>query len=700
MMTTPRLRASLACQSCRRRKVKCDAQTTPVASQCTPCRHLGVRCIVDRNSDRRRLTARKQVEILEQRVRGLESLLRHPAQNNSHNESPGVPDEGLPASPSASVAQDIVSGLFPEFQTALPTFEFAFADCLLPFNDQNNDISNSVCQFEPTISPRRSLSSDSDTSVDEGSTTHGVGALGPTSQSHLRRLGSRSKVVSTHLDEFADLGIVVDINSTHLKNRLLDSFFQYQPLWVSVVDEHCFRTHQSAQELSMWYSPFLEIVMLACSARLSTSSAVQLLAEEYSAQAKLLIPQALKNPSAAAMQGFLLLSEYEATQGRERVGWQLCGMACRLLSDLGLHSSLDPCSGQENISVRRARLHLFGACIAFEGVWCLYLGRPSSIPRVIIRNAPLSCTKYQELATPTLSAWLGLCYPMAEACDILNSSVLLDEEAISQLRQLDTRLQRWRQDLPPGFQWVDHNAADLDPTAYGVHMQYCNVQILIQQALLRVQDQELLEHNSGAAQTTQQRIYNSAIDIIRLLLTFRHVHGAEKVPAIMLENTNLALEALIDHYLRHPSPSEHRGRDFQWLRLAIASMAHICSQFPIVDRMLDSWREVVKSTPLLSLFPTMEGNVDGASIQSKHVIEHPGRRGQTGEVKNRSPFEFASCPPQCENNGQGVASSTLPVESMEIHLPRNGSDDLSTTLLCWPSPQATEADPFNPRCTL
>lgn len=132
-------------------------------------------------------------------------------------------------------------------------------------------------------------------------------------------------MVSTRLDEFADLGIVVDINSAHLRNLLLDSFFRYQPLWVSVVDEHVFRIHLSAQEPSMWYSPFLETVMLACAARLSTSSAVQLLAEEYSAQAKLLIPQALKDPSAAAMQGFLLLSEYEATQGRERVGWQLCG---------------------------------------------------------------------------------------------------------------------------------------------------------------------------------------------------------------------------------------------------------------------------------------------------------------------------------------------------------------------------------------
>lgn len=326
-------------------------------------------------------------------------------------------------------------------------------------------------------------------------------------------------------------------------------------------------------------------------------------------------------------------------------------MACRLLSDLGLHLLRDSRNDQENVSIRRSRLHLLGACIAFEGAWCLYLGRPSSIPRSIIRKAALSCAKYQELATPTLSAWLGLCYPMAEACDILNSSVLLDEEDIYQLRRLDTRLQRWRQDLPPGFQWDDHNAADLNPTAYGVHMQYCNVQILIQQVLLKEQDQEPLGHNSAAARTTQQRIYDSAIAIIRLLLMFRHVHGAEKVPAIMLDNTNLALGTLIDHYLRHADPSEHRDRDVRWLRLAIASMAHICSQFPVIVRMLDSWREVVKCSPLVSLFPSMEGNVDRASIQSGHAIVHSGVRDQTGEVSSPFSFEYAGCPPRPEDNG-------------------------------------------------
>ncbi|KAJ0413477.1 hypothetical protein BJY00DRAFT_319729 [Aspergillus carlsbadensis] len=690
-MAAPRLRASLACQSCRRRKVKCDAQTTPVASQCTQCRQWGVPCIVDRNSDRRRLTARKEIEILEQRVRGLEGLLLESAPNNSHNENPCIRDEGLRGAPSAAVAQDIASGLFPEFQSPLPVFDLAFADWLLPFNDHNHDKPGGVCPLEPTVSPRESQSSDSPTDADQKSTTHRPGVLGPTSQSHLRLLGARDQVVSTPLDAFADLGIVVDINSAHLRSRLLDSFFQYQPLWISVVDEHAFRTQQSATEPLIWYSPFLETVMLACAARLSTSSAVQLLAEEYSAQAKLLIPQALTNPSAAAMQGFLLLSEYEATRGRERFGWQLCGMACRLLSDLGLDviPVQDAGTDHDNVSIRRSRLHLLGACIAFEGVWCLYLGRPSSIPRSVIQKAALNCAENQELATPRLSAWLGLCFPMAEACDILNSSVALDEEAMSKLQQLDTRLQTWRQGLPPGFQWDDNNTADLDPTAYGVQMQYCNIQILIQQALLRAQDQEPHGHNSVAARMIHQRIYNSAIDIIRLLLTFRHVHGVEKVPAIMLDNTNLALGTLIDHHLRHPDPGRQGDRDVQWLRLAIATMAHICSQFPIIGRMLDSWREVVKSSPLVSSFPRTESNCEGL-IRSGHAIEHsgPGVRRQTGDL---SSFEFAGCPPRPKENGWGPVCSTLPLESTPIHSPRKASDSLRTTLLCWTSPQGTDA---------
>lgn len=75
----------------------------------------------------------------------------------------------------------------------------------------------------------------------------------------------------------------------------------------------------------MWYSNFLEAVMLASACRLSNSSAVRSLGEQYSIQAKADILQALENPSAASLQGFLMLSEYELSQGREHMGWQFCG---------------------------------------------------------------------------------------------------------------------------------------------------------------------------------------------------------------------------------------------------------------------------------------------------------------------------------------------------------------------------------------
>lgn len=126
-------------------------------------------------------------------------------------------------------------------------------------------------------------------------------------------------------DELVDFGIAVDINSAQVRSRLLHSFFRYQTLWVNVVDEHLFQEHRKGGKPSMWYSNFLETVLLACAARLSTSSAVRSLGERYSSQAKAEVLHGLETPSEASMQGFMLLSEYEVSYGRDRIGWMFCG---------------------------------------------------------------------------------------------------------------------------------------------------------------------------------------------------------------------------------------------------------------------------------------------------------------------------------------------------------------------------------------
>jgi len=180
----------------------------------------------------------------------------------------------------------------------------------------------------PEASPR----AESCTSSGNRSTTQSSGALGPTSQFHVRLSGTQPQHSCTKPDELADFGIAVDINSAQVRSRLLHSFLRYQTLWVNVVDENLFQEHRKSGEPSMWYSKFLETVMLACAARLSTSSAVRSLGERYSLQAKADVLQALEIPSAASMQAFMLLSEYEVSYGRDRIGWMLCGKEAVLLA--------------------------------------------------------------------------------------------------------------------------------------------------------------------------------------------------------------------------------------------------------------------------------------------------------------------------------------------------------------------------------
>jgi hypothetical protein len=106
---------------------------------------------------------------------------------------------------------------------------------------------------------------------------------------------------------------------------MLRSHFKYQTLWATVVDKEVFFDHRT-RGTSFWYSSFLETVLLASAARLSTSDDIRSLSHKYAARARQGIPLALETPSAASLQGFLLLSEFEVTQGRDRIGWMLCGM--------------------------------------------------------------------------------------------------------------------------------------------------------------------------------------------------------------------------------------------------------------------------------------------------------------------------------------------------------------------------------------
>ncbi|KAK5674430.1 hypothetical protein LTS10_012818 [Elasticomyces elasticus] len=395
--------------------------------------------------------------------------------------------------------------------------------------------------------------------------------LGPAPQYHARSPGMTQRhqlqqyqyhgdPYST-TDEANNSEIAVGTNTAHLKRKLLQSFFRYQPLWVTAVDEELFWEYREGRASSMWYSNFLEAAMLACAARLSSSSAVRSLGQQYSTQAKAEITGALENPSAASLQGFLMLSEYEVSQGRDSMGWQLCEA--------------------ETIRVRGARLHLLGACIALEGIWCVYLGRPSSIPRSVLRTATTLCEQHEWSHSTTLAAWLGLCGPMADTCNVLSSSRPFTAEQKTKLSKISVDLYSWFERLPAGFVYYE-------PNAYAVLMQYCKAQILVLQA-------------SGCgeeiAEKHRVRIYDAAIRIIRLLLIHGQTQGNDHIRSVMLDTVNFALETLVDQHLQHPGLVRSQEHDIRWLRLAVEVVVNMQARFPIVTLSVETYAEQQTRAP-------------------------------------------------------------------------------------------------------
>lgn len=146
--------------------------------------------------------------------------------------------------------------------------------------------------------------------------------FGPTSPLHLSSPPDQPQL---RCEEPVIPGITLDSDSGQLRSLLLRSYFNYQDLWLPVVHQENFMAHRAIGKRSQWYSTFLESVLLAYGARSSTSSAIRALRDKYFERAKADMVHELEDVTAASLQGFLLLSEYDVTQGHEKEGWILCG---------------------------------------------------------------------------------------------------------------------------------------------------------------------------------------------------------------------------------------------------------------------------------------------------------------------------------------------------------------------------------------
>jgi len=126
----------------------------------------------------------------------------------------------------------------------------------------------------------------------------------------------------------------MNLDSLQLRKVLLSTFFKVQPRSQIIVGEELFMAAWVQGHRCQYYSKFLEDALLASATRHSTSSAVRKLGKPYAERAKTQIASELEQPNISSLQGFLLLSDFEATRGRARIGWTYSGNVSHNLADV------------------------------------------------------------------------------------------------------------------------------------------------------------------------------------------------------------------------------------------------------------------------------------------------------------------------------------------------------------------------------
>ncbi|KIW32992.1 uncharacterized protein PV07_04497 [Cladophialophora immunda] len=405
----------------------------------------------------------------------------------------------------------------------------------------------------------------------------------------------------------------VDMDSARLKSVLIDSYCRFQKCTVDLVHRESFLSHRKEGLRSQYYSTFYENSALACSARLSTSAAVRALSSAYAKRAKADLVAELQDPNLATVQGLLLLSDYEMSEGHDRVGWIYCGIACRILIDLGLHK--EPVDTTRDIDLDPNHAHICASatagCLVYETLWCFYLGRQSTLS---VSGMPLAVSIADASENVTLRPWLDLCVFLAEITALINDQASIDNRTIDRLSELEQGLRHWHKNLPASIALDQNNISALDSAAYGLHMQFLRVQILLH-SLPSVNSRKRKHSDHGYAspnpvlrgwspEASQEVLHHNAVTIIQLAVTYRETFGVETTPSIVLDNLFVAATALIAHLRRLP-PQSIDDTGVHWLKLADEMLEALQVHFHITARMRRTLACLVEDHPRIShLFST------------------------------------------------------------------------------------------------
>ncbi|KAI0160650.1 fungal-specific transcription factor domain-containing protein [Xylariaceae sp. FL1272] len=535
-----RHRASVACASCRDRRIRCVVPKGQ--SECTQCRRSGTECVIKNDDERRRPISKAYMSSLSARINMLEDMLLekgvvppaavHPPKTKQEALITG-PGEG--SRRTASVAGQLTS--LSDHNDSLnspirdvpspPDSHEDYAVHESPIEDFVN-VENVPMETMPReVSPFRMLDAKQEDTIHrlfatEGSLTFDqisgrLRFFGPTANSHVYAESPDKYDSREPPEQIRRAERIIRSLTPETHDYLMQSFWEYYNGPLQVLDKEAFEMDRESQN-PKFYSSLLHITILAGGWRFADKDRDDMrrldLGNRESTlhrEAKYMLDVELERPGGIpSVQALLILGDLETGVGRDNTGWMYSGMANRLAFDVGLH--LDCSNNGLPEHEVRIRQMVMRACILYDKYWALFLGRPTSIKSQDVGmdllskrfsstlrslgsepepSKPTNTKAAEEEIHDQLMELMDLAGRITEirehkaksryAVDHANMFAISEAEdnAYMHVISLDRQLQNWYRRLPDHLTWNPANIKNAVFSYFLLHQQYHVTMILL-----------------------------------------------------------------------------------------------------------------------------------------------------------------------------------------------------------------------------
>ncbi|ORY07861.1 hypothetical protein K493DRAFT_273228, partial [Basidiobolus meristosporus CBS 931.73] len=542
-----RQRASRACNTCRRKKIRCDGEHP----ECSNCLSYGIECTYN-GIKKKRGPPRSYIEAIDSRLHRMEHIFGELVQNGPQMADAVMHevrkleedrDSAIITPPKAKPLEFRYTKFPGSHALDTPSASMTCAPNTPAITIDKSDDMEKICDN------RDQLLLDDEGRMRHCGKSSGLYLLQDSQkyQNDLFKIRPRVTATINRIDINPD---PTALPSPNLFAYLVDVYFsKINPVFPLLHKEE-FMERLNRNEQEMPY--FLVNAMFSLSAALISSENIlnkeNLDAEGFFKKARTLLDQAYDVSSIENVQGLVLMSIYFHISQGGMTSWMYSGIAIRMAEDLGLHRDPDIWNIKLTTAEKETRKRTWWVCYLIDRFSSVCVGRPVSIDDQQF-DTPLPSLTDDDLLTPNgVSPRTGLSLrPFHEVIKlheligrILSTMYIVRtpktrnyQKSCTSLIDLDSELNVWLNSLPADLAYVPTNyiTGNLpkSPTLIYAHVWYHCALILLHRPFV------LRPESSATSQSSSSQICTDAANSLTNIVTSCvSCHGTSEIALFLL----------------------------------------------------------------------------------------------------------------------------------------------------------------------